>query len=263
MASLDDFIKPMKEIEYISKLIQARGKDSRADERDKADNEIRKIAYDTLKDVGVPGIDYSRASPDSISKDHVEQGIELKVGMAQQDSARMLKDNTEDILNSIKQDSLEEIALTEPIAKKGNSRGYEEVLNLYQEYLGTKQLVDRYKKGQIQDPRELQAIKSGGAKKAEKEMREKLKNKNYSKDLQDMASSIAALAARDDYINPKYIEEGADELTKEAEKKFRDYEKDKGKKIIDYVKENLKNFFKGDTEEFETAKSLVYQAAKK
>ena len=262
MTAKDDFVKFIDEEQEIGKLANTREKDSRADERDKADKELRKRAYKTLKDIGAPGIDYNTATADTISEDHVSQGINLRLGMNRQDSARVLKDSTDEVINNVKPESLEEIALSEPVSKKG-VKGYEEVLSLYQEYLGSKQLVDKYKKGQVHDPRELQAIRSAGAKKAEQEMRDKLKAKGYSKDLQDISANIAQLAVRDGYVSEKYVRDNVDELYKEAEKKFRDYEGAKGKKVIDYVKGSLKNLVKGDTEEFETARSILYQVAKK
>ncbi len=262
MTNLEDFVTHMREEEEIGKLAKTREQDPRADEKDKADKELRKRAYETLKDISAPGIDYSRETPETIGEDHVNQGINLRAGMARQDSAKILKDNTDDLLNSLKQESLEEIALTEPIVKKGD-KGYEELLSLYGQYFAAKDLVERYKKGQVHDPREIQTVRTGGAKKAEKEMREKLKNKGYSKDLQDIAGNIANLAVRDNYVNEQYVRDNADELFKEAEKKFRDYEKDQGKKVIDYVKSSVKNMIKGDAEEFNTARALAYQVTKK
>ena len=261
MTSLDDFVKYTKEEEEIGKIVTTREKDSRAAEKDKADKEIRKRAYETLKDIGQPGIDFNTTTPDTIGEDYVNVGVNLRMGMNRQDSAKTLASNTDDILNSVKQESLEQIALAEPIQKAG-AKGYEEVLPLYNEYLATKQLVEKYKAGQVNDPREMQAIRAGGAKKAEREIREKLKNAGYSRDLQDLGANIANLAAREGDISKKYEQDGADELVKDAEKKFRDYETTKGKKVADYVKESVKKLVKGDTQEFETARSLVYQIAK-
>ncbi|MEK6843886.1 MAG: hypothetical protein AABX83_00510 [Nanoarchaeota archaeon] len=261
MTNLEDFVKYTKEGEEIGKLAETKEKDSRAGERDKADKEIRKRAYETLKDIGSPGIDFNTETPDTISEDYVNVGINTRIGMNRQDSARTLTSNTDDILNLVKQESLEQIALAEPI-QKADIKGYDEVLNLYNEYLGTKQLVEKYKAGQINDPREMQEIRSGGVKKAEREIRAKLKNAGYSKDLQDLGANIAKIAARDGQISKNYVDEGADDLIKDAESKFRDYETTKGKKITDYVKESIKNLVKGNTQEFETARSLVYQIAR-
>ncbi|MDO8508071.1 MAG: hypothetical protein Q7S27_00135 [Nanoarchaeota archaeon] len=262
MTNLEDFIKFTKEEEEISRLVETKQKDSRASEKDKADKELRKRAYETLKDIGEPGIDFRTETADTISPNFVQKGIQIRTTLNSEDSGRVFKDNTEDILNTINQNSLEEIALAEPISKKGE-KGYDEVLSLYQDYLGRKKLVERYEKGQVNDPRELQIIRSGGAKKAENEIREKLKNKGYSKDAQNMAADLAELAAREGYINDRYVKEGAGEIVKEAEKKLRDYETSKDKKVIDYVKASVKNLAKGSTEEFETARGLIYQVETK
>lgn len=261
MTTLDDFVKHVdKEVE-ISELSEQAEKDSRPGKRDKANEELRKYAYKSLKDLGAPGIDFSRETPETISNDYVKLGLSYLVSTLRQDSAMLLDSKFSQIAKSLKKESLEKMALSKPIQENGIN-GYSEVLDLYQQYFNIKQLVDKYEKSQPLNSEERYLIASGGAKKAEEEMRKKIKKKGYSKDIQDYAGSLANLAAKDGHIKESYIKEGVKNLVKEAEKKFRDYETSKGKSVKDYVLNTLDKLRKGNTEEFEIARSLVYQAAK-
>lgn len=261
MATLEDFVKHVdKEVEILELSEQAE-KDSRPNKKDKANEKLRKYAYEALKDLGAPGIDFSRETPKTISDEYVKLGISYIVSTSRQDSSIILNSNFDDITKNLKKESLEKIALTKEIQEKG-AKGYSEVLGLYQQYFGIQQLVDKYEKGEPLNNEEKRKIVSGGAMKAEEEMRKKLKDKGYSKDLQDYAGALANIAAKEGHIKEDYIKAGAKNLVKEAEKEFRDYEKDKGKSIVDYVRDSLDKLRKGDTKEFETAKGLVYQVAK-
>lgn len=256
--SLEDFVKYMGREEELAELSEQM-KDSRANVRDNANKRLRECAYETLKDIGQTDINFEKESPETISGNLVKIGIDKRADMSRQDSARILVEKTDDVLNYISKESLEKIALSKPLAEKG-AKGFEELMDLYKGYLGIKELVERYNEGKVRDKKELQILSSGGAQKAEEGMRKRLKG--YSKDIQDVAGDIAALAAQDGLIKEEYIKEGTKGLIEDAENRLRDYEKEKNKKVADYAKESLKGLIKGDTKEFETARQLVYHAAK-
>jgi len=262
MATLEDFVKHVdKEIE-INKLAEQSQKDSRPKKRDEAIKKLKEYSYNSLKDLGTPGIDFSKETPETISENYVNLGLKYITNTSRQDSAMLLTSKFDDIAKKIKKESLESLALIKEIQEKGNNKDYSEVLSLYVQYLSTKSLVEKYEKGQPLNNEEKHKIVSGGAMKAEEEMRKKLKAKGYSNDVQDYAGALADIAAKEGHISEKYIKEGTKNLVKEAEKEFRDYEKDKGKSITDYVVSTLDKMRKGDTKDFEEARMLIYQAAK-
>ncbi len=256
MGNLEDFINKVKIEEEVSELSE-QTKDSRASVKDNADKKLREYVFNKLKSENYAGIDYNTATPDNIDDNH----IEVLKGMARQDSAKILYDNRDDVISKIEDSKLEKIAMQEEIVKN-IGKDYGEYLDLYKQYLGTKDLADRYKAGKVSDPKELQLIRSGGAKKAQEEIKAQMKSKGYSRDLQEMAGNLALLAARDGYLKNDYVEAGANQLVQEAEKELRDYETAHGKKGVDYVRDSLKKLVSGKTKEFEIARSLIYAVAK-
>jgi len=260
--SLDEFVGYMKVQEEIGDLNEQFNKDSRAGKRDEAKKKLRVIAYNHLVDVGTPGINPGTDTAETISEDYVNQGIAARVQMAAQDSARVFTSGLDEILNTVKTESLEELALTKEVAQKGPA-DYSELLSHYQNYLATRKAVDDYKKGQPIDPKNKQVIVSKGADKVKEEIKQRMKARGYSEDLQDRIAGIAAVAAREGHIEESYIKQGADKLLADTEKEYREYESKSGKKVVDYVKTSIRELAKGDTSEFETAKDLVYDAAKK
>ncbi len=260
MTNLEDFINRTKVEEEVSKLTEAT-KDARSSIKDAATQKLRELAYATLRDGNFPGIDYSTANPQSISEDHVKIGLGLRVGMAREDSARILYTNRDDVINSIPESSLEEIAMDKTIVQNADPE-YGDYLNLYKGYLGTKDLAQRYESGEVSDPKELQLIRSGGARKSQDEIRVKMKSLGYSSDIQQMAGNLALLAARDGYLKADYVEAGANQLVADAEKELRDYETSKGKKAVDYVKGSLTKLVSSNNAgEFETGRNMIYQIA--
>lgn len=259
MASLEDFVGYMEKSEEIGKLAGQREKDSRPQKREEADKKIRGYAYETLKDIHPET--YAALTAETLSGENVNEGINLTVGKLRDDSAQKLESNFDEIVNALPAESLEKIALEKTIIAKAE-KDYGEMLEHYQQYFSIKQLVERYNAGKVHNPEELQILRSGGAKKVKEEMEKKMKEKGYSKDLQERAGNLASIAAKEGLIKEEYVKEGAKKLVEDAEKKFRDYENQKGKKILDYVKESLGKLAKGKTEEFETAKIIIYRTAK-
>ncbi len=259
MTSLEDFVGYMKEEEEIATLVKQRQKDSRPNKIEEARKKLREYAYNKLKEAGQPDIDFSTETPDTLGEDKVRLGIEHGIEKAGRDSAKTLESSFNDVVNAIPQESLEKIAALKPVVENAE-KDYAEYLGHYQEYRAIKELVEKYNAGKL-NPKEKDFLTQIAAGKVRENIVKRMKDKGYDSDLAEKIGNLASLSARDGRINEEHIKESVGKVLEGAEKKFREYETKKGKKMVDYIRESLGKMATGNTDEFENARNIIYKTA--
>jgi len=276
-----EFVQHMDSLEDLVKLSK---EDSRPVHKDKNQSKLREFAYNTIdqyRDIiasaGLFDIS-SITGPDSLKKPENQEalkwGYEFGQGTINEYSADILTNNLNGVLNGVQKEKLEQIlnkAIGENLSfgdlvesNYGDlAKEYSEVLKSYKNYSGIKGLVDKYKKGGRMGEEETMVLYGGIAEIAANNIKEKLKEKGLSEEMQKSGSSIVGILIKSGNINKDSINAHVDKLVKDAEEKFRREESEKGKNISDYVTKALDKLVKDENpEKFNIARSVIYSMLK-
>lgn len=255
-----EFLESMEELEELSELDKAQ-KDSRPDRQESARKKLEEIALNALKEEGEE-IDFSQVKDKRLKDALIENGIRYHQSKIKKPSAELMKDHLKDIVKGIKPESLEELALQEPIQKAAKEKD-RDLLGEYAEYRQKKELLRLYEAGD-RDLKKMQPLYADLGDVVAEKMKERLKAKGYKGEILEIAANIAQLAAQNGAIKEEYVKKYGKDILKEGERKLREYEEKKKTSVKDYMTETLEKLAESDDpEDFEVARGLLYAAAKK
>ncbi len=257
--ALKEFVEYMNEL---SDIRLAAATSEKADDIDKKDKAQAYLEGKGLQTIGslLPGFNPSTLTPEQ-RKQYANQGIDLRQRSLNEEAGKTLQGkNLENLLGEINPNSLESLARREEVAK-GGVKGYDQSLEFYGKYLGAKDFGERYTSGKIA-PDELKGLYSLVAQDISKEVVEKNKGKFSKSTLEAMGNVVKIVVETRGIDSKSYLDKAVKSLITKAEKEFRDYENKSGKKIVNYVRDSLKNMRNSkNTEDALLARAMIYSVA--
>jgi|SRR3989344_947135 len=225
------------------------------DLKSKALGKLRKSVLD------VPGSDV--VDPDRLTDiDVVERGKGIS-GFYNNRANNYFHENYDSIIKDIretKKDVLEKIASAEPLVKKGGEK-YAKILEAAAEYRKASDIVEAYKDGKIEDPKQLIPLALKGLKEKKEKLRKELEDKNYKKDEIDSTLNLIDIAVRDGYVKKEFVDNGADVFLEEERDKFKK-RTGEGKELSDYVIDVIGQLRNAGGNEFVQARNISYSVIK-
>jgi len=182
-------------------------------------------------------------------------------------STKLFKKNLESILNAIPSKKLEDSVLDAlpeigilPISRKGDNDKYDKIARMHSEYIGAKQAIDRYTKGEANDEEESRLLQYAGkaiAREKVDEIKKSIKEK-YDIDISaGVENGLLYASEKSFYMSKdrdKVIEYGMKALEQAKGKIRKSLEKDYS--LAEYGRDMLKSSAK-DERYFENAMDAV------
>lgn len=278
-SKLEDFFGYMNAARTIEKNLETAEKDTREEVSEEAREKLTKL-YNQLADkYRISGKDERKRfveGQDREAQQMRQQAVSDEVLGSYEQVAKTLREgsNIEAIVNDLKEEKLEGLVLLGRYGKENAQlieskagEGYQEWIKHYAEALSAKRLAkDGVKKaiesGQIKEE-QMRGIRRAYAEKMGKEAAERMKANGLGKAAQDRASEITTALAVLGFYKEK-DDEAVEEFAKDSERKLKDYEaKNEGAGLRKYVSKALKELANGNTNEYNTARELLYEMSKK
>ncbi|MBM3232160.1 hypothetical protein FJZ21_02150 [Candidatus Pacearchaeota archaeon] len=261
--ALTEFVSYMRSQEEIGLAVATLQKEHDVDKRNKAqaylDEQSLRGAEDLPEGVRLTPEQFSQLDSQG-RKAYLAAGFAERQEAIRDDISNSLKgQNLENILDEINPETLEGLASAKELVR-GGVQGYDELLQIYQAYLGAKQLEQKYKEGKL-DEKERKAITSNVVDEVVKDLVAKNKGK-YSVQRLQVFENLARVAVQlGGTNNEQYVERGVKAYVGDAEKKLKDYQTESGKTVLGYVTDSLKALNEDpDPEDSVIARTLIYKA---
>ncbi len=250
-------------------------KETRENEQKKLQADIDNLAYNALvqnkEDLGLDEQAIAQLTPEGLREEREDLykiGLNYTQSIPIDRANNMLRNDLEGILSDIPEKNLGRVALikefNEALGDDELVREYSEVLKEYGKYKTIEEIVKRYKEtGNFDDEKESKFFYANIAESVGRKFKEKLREKGYSEQSQNIGMGIAALSASHGLVKKDIVDKSAEDAVKEAEKKFRNYEEKHGKKLSDYARSGISKLVGSkETEKFNTGRNLLYAASK-
>lgn len=251
---LEKFVGFMNDAQAVGAALD-RMKDSRTDEQNKGQKDIKRLGYEWAKK-SLP--DFS-ANEDAVPDKQLMEYAQARAQFAIQDASNLLSSGLEQILGGLEGKKLETLGNVKEVAEAAGDK-YAAWRQAYDAVQGTRDLAARAKKGQVKKE-EREVLLAGTAQTLADKAKKKFGEK-YSSALAHLAAQLTADAVMRGFAGANALNEGADRLVKDTEKALKDYEEKSKQSLKEYVGEGMKKLVKGSRAQFERARDILYSVAK-
>lgn len=274
---LEDFVGYMDAARNIETNLETGEKDTREEVSEEAREKLTKL-YNQLADkYRLQGDAKKRfvEGQDRESAQMRQQAVSDQIQNSYEQAAKTLREgnNIEAMVGGLKEDKLEALVLggygkeNAQLIESKAGEGYGDWIKLYAEALTAKRLAkDGVKKaiesGQIKEE-QLRGIRRPYAEKMGKEAAERVAKEGLGKAAQKRAAELTEALAVLGFYKDK-DDEAVGEFANASEKNLKEYEaKNEGASLRNYVGRALKELANGNTNEYNTARGLLYEMSKK